>query len=256
MKLSEKIACLRRQQNWSQEELAERLDVSRQSVSKWESGASVPELDRIIQLCDLFGLTADELIRDSIDLDAPRPTVPGGPPVVTLQEAYGYAAQRQIAARKIALGVAACVASPAVLVSLSAFSDALIAVVGLPVLFLMVAWGVFQFISTGPVLHPFRHIERRRYVPGPGVIQWTRQAQEQFRPALVRDVAIGVGLCILSPSMPIAFGMIFAQFYFAPGGGAFGAGLLLVMCAAGVYMIVRSCTLQNSYRKLLKGKDQ
>lgn len=255
MKLSEKIACLRRQQNWSQEELAERLDVSRQSVSKWESGASVPELDRIIQLCDLFGLTADELIRDSLDLGAPAEPDPSRPPVVTLRDAYGYAAQRQIAARKIALGVAACVSSPAVLVSLSAFSDLLIAVVGLPVLFLMVAWGVFQFISAGPVLRPFRHIERRRHVPGPGVVQWTRQAQEQFRPSLVRDVAIGVGLCILSPSMPIAFGMIFSQLYLRSGGGAFGTGLLLLMCAAGISMIVRSCTLQNSYRKLLKGKD-
>ena len=47
--LSEKIMDLRKQRGWSQEELASRLDVSRQSVSKWESAASVPDLDKIIR---------------------------------------------------------------------------------------------------------------------------------------------------------------------------------------------------------------
>ena len=67
MKLCDKIIYLRKQQGWSQEELAEHLGVSRQSVSKWESGASTPELDRVVQLCTLFGLTADALIRDDLD---------------------------------------------------------------------------------------------------------------------------------------------------------------------------------------------
>ena len=48
MILSEKIIMLRKKYGWSQEELAERLDISRQSVSKWESGASIPDLERKI----------------------------------------------------------------------------------------------------------------------------------------------------------------------------------------------------------------
>lgn len=50
MMLSEKIMTLRKKKGWSQEELAEKLDVSRQSVSKWESAASVPDLERILQI--------------------------------------------------------------------------------------------------------------------------------------------------------------------------------------------------------------
>ena len=69
MNLASKIACLRRARGWSQEELAGRLGVSRQSVSKWESGASTPDLDRIVAMCGLFGLSADELIRPDVDLD-------------------------------------------------------------------------------------------------------------------------------------------------------------------------------------------
>lgn len=50
MILSEKITYLRKQNGWSQEQLAEQLNVSRQSISKWESGASIPDLDRILKL--------------------------------------------------------------------------------------------------------------------------------------------------------------------------------------------------------------
>ena len=62
MSLGDKIAELRRQRGWSQENLAERLGVTRQSVSKWESGASVPDLDKIIGLSELFGVTTDYLL--------------------------------------------------------------------------------------------------------------------------------------------------------------------------------------------------
>lgn len=59
MILSEKIIMLRKKYGWSQEELAERMDISRQSVSKWESGASIPDLERIVSMSQLFGVTTD-----------------------------------------------------------------------------------------------------------------------------------------------------------------------------------------------------
>ena len=54
MILAEKIVKLRKGRGWSQEELAEQLDISRQSVSKWEGGLSVPELDKIIRMSEIF----------------------------------------------------------------------------------------------------------------------------------------------------------------------------------------------------------
>ena len=62
MLLSEKILMLRKKQGWSQEELAEKLGVSRQSVSKWESTGSVPDLQKVIQLAELFGVSTDYLL--------------------------------------------------------------------------------------------------------------------------------------------------------------------------------------------------
>lgn len=63
MMLGEKIALLRGQNKMSQGDLAEKLEVSRQSVSKWETGASVPELDKLIMMSKLFNITLDELVQ-------------------------------------------------------------------------------------------------------------------------------------------------------------------------------------------------
>lgn len=64
MTLSEKIMNLRKKKGWSQEELAERLDISRQSVSKWESGESVPTLEKVIRISEIFEVSTDYLLKD------------------------------------------------------------------------------------------------------------------------------------------------------------------------------------------------
>ena len=68
MTIGQKIAVLRVAMQLSQEQLAEKVEVSRQSVSKWESDSSVPEVSKIIQLSSLFNITTDDLLRDEIPL--------------------------------------------------------------------------------------------------------------------------------------------------------------------------------------------
>lgn len=82
MKLSEKILSLRTARGLSQGDLAEKLEVSRQSVSKWETGQSTPDLDKIIKLADLFGVSVDELVREG---ERPEPVKPE-PQVVYVEE--------------------------------------------------------------------------------------------------------------------------------------------------------------------------
>ena len=62
MTIGERLLKLRREKNISQEELANVLDVSRQTVSKWETDQSSPDFDKIIPLCEYFGITSDELL--------------------------------------------------------------------------------------------------------------------------------------------------------------------------------------------------
>ena len=67
MILAEKIIKLRKQNGWSQEDLAMKLNVSRQSVSKWESMASIPDLDKIVKLSQIFGVSTDYLLKDDLE---------------------------------------------------------------------------------------------------------------------------------------------------------------------------------------------
>ena len=82
MTLAEKILSLRTQRGMSQDDLAEKLEVSRQSVSKWETAQSTPDLDKIIKLADLFGVSVDQLVRDG---ERPQPPEPPQPQTVYVE---------------------------------------------------------------------------------------------------------------------------------------------------------------------------
>ena len=81
MEFNNKLYELRKQKGFSQEELANRLNVSRQTVSKWEVGDSTPDMEKLIAISDLFGISLDELILDK----APTP-----PPVVQSAKSEVY----------------------------------------------------------------------------------------------------------------------------------------------------------------------
>ena len=87
MTLGENIVRLRTQKNWSQGDLADALDISRQSVSKWETDASIPELDKLLKLSELFGVTLDELVRgeDTPKAETAEPTQQAAPASFTPQ---------------------------------------------------------------------------------------------------------------------------------------------------------------------------
>ena len=67
MILAEKIVQERKKNGWTQEELAELMDVSRQSVSKWESAQSIPDIEKVIHLSELFNVTTDYLFKDELE---------------------------------------------------------------------------------------------------------------------------------------------------------------------------------------------
>lgn len=87
MNLSENIYRLRTDKNMSQGDLADALDVSRQSVSKWENGSAVPELEKLMKMSDLFGVTLDELTgREAVQ---PVRKAESAPRMVTVREIVG-----------------------------------------------------------------------------------------------------------------------------------------------------------------------
>lgn len=75
MKLSDKIIQLRKSNGWSQEDLAEKLNVSRQAISRWEGATAQPDATNILQLSKLFGVTTDYLLNDEYESDNDLPKV-------------------------------------------------------------------------------------------------------------------------------------------------------------------------------------
>lgn len=79
MNLGENIYKLRTEKNMSQGDLADALEVSRQSVSKWENNSAVPELDKLIKMAQIFGITIDELVTGEAKEEATAPVVQSTP---------------------------------------------------------------------------------------------------------------------------------------------------------------------------------
>lgn len=75
MNISEKIIKLRKTNGWSQEDLAEKLYVSRQAISRWENGTALPDAENVLQISKLFHVTTDYLLNDDYESDRDIPAV-------------------------------------------------------------------------------------------------------------------------------------------------------------------------------------
>ena len=106
MILADKIIRLRKKHGWSQEELAEKMQVSRQAVSKWEGAQTMPDLEKILMLSKLFGVTTDYLLKDEIEdeefIDESSISVKR----VTIEQANEFLRQRKSASIQIAVHTA------------------------------------------------------------------------------------------------------------------------------------------------------
>lgn len=122
MILADKIVSLRKKAGWSQEDLAEKLGVTRQSVSKWEGAQSVPDMDKVVMMSRLFGVSTDFLLKDELEEETPCAAAQDDDtPLrrVSLTQASAYLALRKAAAPKIAIATALCIISPVTLILLA-----------------------------------------------------------------------------------------------------------------------------------------
>lgn len=166
MILADKIMALRKKAGWSQEELAARLNISRQSVSKWEGAQSIPDMDKVVQMSRLFGVTTDFLLKDELEIEEHTQSEPmDEPPLrrVTMEEASAYLALRRAAAPKMALATFLCIISPVALLMLAAMSEVsrfgisenAASGIGLCGLLVLVAIGVALFLTCSAKVRDF-----------------------------------------------------------------------------------------------------
>ena len=271
MILADKIAELRKKNGWSQEELAGQLGVSRQSVSKWESASSIPDLDKILKMSEVFGVSTDYLLKDSNEPEEEAfaeaaldvTTVSDNDckiRTVSLEEANTFMDIVQNMAAKVAAGVSICVLSPILLILLAALSDqegghiipeALAVAVGLPVLLVMVAGAVALFIWYGRKTERFEYLEKDPVELAYGVTGVVEKRKKGYEPSHGVSLVIGVGLCILSAIPLFVLGALDENGMLA----IYGVIFCLMIVSAGVFFLIRTCMIFGSFQKLLEEGD-
>lgn len=259
MILAEKIALLRRQNGWSQEELANQLSVSRQAVSKWEGGTSIPDLDKILKLSALFEVSTDYLLKDELE----QPDVPVPVPqeervtepcrTVSLDEAAEYLDTVQAVRGKMAAGVGLCILSPIALLLLGAWADGTPRedqMAGLGVIFLLVfvALGLLFILPAAFRLEKFEYMEKEELALAYGVAGIVERKKQDYAPAYRRSMTQGVVLCVLAVVPLLGAAMLGAPDLW----GVAAVGLLLAIVAGAVQLFIRAGMTQGSFDKLLQ----
>ncbi len=265
MTMGEKIVALRKRECWSQEDLADRLDVSRQSVSKWEGDLAAPALDKLLELSRLFGVSTDYLIKDELQSPEPEtPVLPGQPapePLrqVTLEEAKAFVELKEASARPMALAVALCILSPACLILLSGLAEIgrmneqLAMGLGMTVLFAFIVPAVAIFVRWGTKLDKYEYLEKEIFTAASGVEALVRSRMEALEPIRTRRLTAGVCLCVIA-AVPLFLSLwpgAIGTLVFAVG----GVGLLLALVAAGVYLILSVSVPWGGYQMILQEGD-
>ena len=224
MPFSNNLTYLRGRDQLAQEQLAEQLDVSRQSVSKWESGVSFPEMDTILRLCDLFDVSMDTLLRGDAEQEA-------------LADTAGYDRFMDRFSWKVSLSVGGLILGGALMPLLSSWKvpDALCGAVML----LIVTAAVVVLVASGIQYENFR--KRHPTIPD----FYTRQEKEAFHDRMVFYVSGAVGGILLGVALTAM------AFYFLPEREpyeSYAAGGFLAVIAVSVTVLVWAGMREEKYK--------
>lgn len=256
MILADKIIRLRKKNGWSQEELADKMNVSRQAVSKWEAAQTTPDLEKILQLGNLFGVTTDYLLKDEL-VDEEFVEGVAETPIrkISLAEANDYLEQRKNASVQIAIATLLCIISPILLFLLLAFSECtsipitenLAVGIGMVALFSLVTIAVVIYIRVGFKNAPYEFLEKEPFETEYGVTGLAREKQKTYRNTYIKYNIFGTCACILSP-VPLICAALSGK----------GLLVMIMLCvtlltvAIGVMFFIVAGVRWASMQKLLK----
>ena len=262
MIFADKLTKLRKKAGWSQEELAEQMNVTRQSVSKWEGAQSVPDLEKMIRLSNLFGVSTDYLLKDEIeDTDGILPSDDMSViRRVSMEEANAFLSIKATTSKSIALATFLCILSPICLLILGAISevseyalaDNVAGGIGMIVLLLLVTMAVALFVSSDRKTAAYDYLEKEIFETEYGVSGMVSSLKKQYNETHTRNNIIGAGLCIMA-LIPLFAGTIFND----------ESELLLtimlsssfIIAGIGVVFFISSGIVWASYEKLLQEGD-
>ena len=264
MILADKIIEERKKNGWSQEELAEKLNVTRQSVSKWEGAQSVPDLQRILEMSRLFGVSTDYLLKD--ELEPAARTAAGDDAadtplrLVSLEEAQAFLQLKKKNAATVALATFLCVFGAVLLILCGGLSEYgvlplaenVAAGLGMILLLICAAVGVALFIRCAQRLRPFAFLEEEEFETAYGVRGLLREKRAEYAEKYSSYTVIGAVLCVLS-IVPL-----FAAVILTEDNGAvyiWATALLLILAGIGVCFFIVGGSNRGAVDLLLQEGD-
>lgn len=268
MILADKIIQLRKKNGWSQEELAEQMGVSRQAVCKWEGAQSIPDINKLIQLSQLFGVTTDYLLKDEIedviyDTDSYHEELvtedEQNKHYVSMEEANAFLKVKEETSGKIAFGVFLCIISPIAMFLLAGAAECNLLPItedmagglGMLVLLIIIAPAVAIFIQCGMKTSPYNFLDEEAIETQYGVTGMVKERRDNFRDTYIKYLILGVILCVLAAIPLFCVAMInTTEFY-----EVVALCLVLIIAAIGVVFIVKVSIPWEAMKKLLQEGD-
>ena len=261
MILADKILELRKRNGWSQEDLAIKLGVSRQAVSKWEGAQSMPDMERIIAMSRLFGVMTDVLVKDEIDItEKNKPEASeneeSGMQVykVSLEEANAFLSHKFRYAKYIALGVFLCIMSALPLVCQELFlpdkmKSSVKETLGMVICIAIVTCAVAIFIVQRFKGCRYKYLYKEHFETAYGVDSILKERLEKFMSSYVVYIVVGVILCMVAFIFLISADIL-SDFYHISSG--FFIMITIILVAIAVYLFVVANIIHSSYSFLLQ----
>jgi transcriptional regulator with XRE-family HTH domain len=259
MILADKIIRLRKQSGWSQEELAEKMSVSRQSVSKWESTNSIPDLNKIIMLAAIFDVSTDFLLKD--DLEACEPSLGSIEPnvvQVSLEQAFEYVQLKMEMTDLVTKGVIVCVCSVVPFFFFLAMAetnrlnltDGLATAIGVICILSMISIGISFFIRTNRYEADIELLEEGIFELAYGVHSVFQEKLQEYMPVYNLKLSLGIFMFIFSFA-PLMFARLF---FSGPGITLMMLIVLVLMVAIGLYIVIPASAKHDAYSNILKDR--
>ncbi|MGL1957152.1 MAG: helix-turn-helix domain-containing protein [Colwellia sp.] len=257
MILAEKIVRLRKQFGWSQEELAEKMNISRQSVSKWESTNSIPDLNRIIILSELFDVSTDFLLKDENETFDSRDESKASDTIqISLEQAEQYVENKLEISALVTKGALLCVCSVVPLFFFLAMAETnrlnltgdIAAAIGVVGILFMVSIGISFFIKTNQYESDIAVIDNEAFELAYGVHSVFKEKLKKFRATFNRRLSIGIFMFIIS-FLPL---MLVSIFYNGSDIILVMLIVLIFMIAAGIYIVAPASAKYDAYNNILK----
>lgn len=263
MILGEKIYKLRNASGLSQEQLSEKLQVSRQSVSKWESGNTIPSMDKIVELSKIFGISTDYLLIDEME-DLPSEIVANLDSKkyiqeVSLEESRRFIEVTKETMTKIAFSIFLFIISAAPLLILIGLSqdpkkhlkEEVAITIGLGLLLPIIALGVLLWITNATKIEKYEYLEKEPFKLAYGVKGILEKELEEYLPKHYKLVGLSVGLFIISVIPLISVALLFndtnKEYYIL-----LTVALLLFIVGIGSFLLAKTNIYKEAYQKLLQ----